>query len=258
MELFFRILRESFEAAKNKPWWLGFAFLQALSAVLFSVSVKFFFYGRSSSWFLLILANISVSASLAFLWPRIKKIHEEKKSHSVENEISVQNNIKVLWVQSFILCAAFSLILLALRFVIWDWSYSIFITSLIAAFLSGVLLFYIIYQMNLQASFRGSVDLWLKKTHFPVLTSFGLMIGNSLSLMIAKTLFLSLITRGFSEIVAFAKIWSLALIAGVAVLFFIVWFNCLVVIGFMEITKPGKRTRQEIAAENVLLSNIAE
>lgn len=258
MELLYRVLRESLGLAKKNPFWLGFAFLQGIAAVLFSASIKFFFYGKGNAWVLLVLADVLVSLSVVFMWPKIQKKHEEKQRSPLDAELKIHKQKSVLLVQSFGLCLLFSLLLLVIRLLVVPWSYAIFISSLLASFALGILLFSILFELSIKDSAQGSVDLWLKKTIFPVLVSFGLMLGNGLALMVAKTWFMSLMAGGFSELASFAKIWSLALVATLVVLFLIVWFNCLVVIAFMEIIKPSKKTNLEPTLEAALQPKLSE
>lgn len=249
MELFSRVFFESFYLAKKKPYWLGFALLLQVALVMFGLAVNFFLKSNAFAWGIFLFANFLTSFVLTFLWPGIKKEHELSKLKFQEQLPENNKTPKEIWFKAFIITLIFSSVLLVFRLVVWDWKYVIFFSSLISSFFLGSLLFSVVYDLKVSASFQGSADLWIKKTQFPVFVSFGLMVGNSLSLITAKSIFVSVTAGGFSEVFAFAKIWSLALVLLLMLLFLTVWFNCLMVIGFMEIIKPSKGNRKQTVLE---------
>lgn len=252
MELFLRVVNESFNLAKKKPYWIGFALLLQIAVVLFGIAVNFYLNSNIFAWGAFLLANVLISGVLAFLWPRIKKEHELRRLKFQEVFLENSKTFKEIWSKAFVISMIFSSVLLISRLLVWNWPHTIFFSSLISSFFLGFLLFSVVYDLNISASFKGSVDLWIRKTQFPVFVSFALMLGNSLSLITAKTLYTSLQVGGFSEVFAFAKIWSLALVLLLMLLFLTLWFNCLIVIGFMEIIKPSKGLYKQTAIESTM------
>lgn len=252
MELFLRVVNESFNLAKKKPYWIGFALLLQIAVVFFGVAVSLFLKSNIFAWGVFLLANVLISVALACLWPRIKKEHELRRLKFQESSFENSKSPKEIWSKAFVISMIFSLVLLISRLLVWNWPHTIFFSSLISSFFLGSLLFSVVYDLNISASFKGAGDLWIKKTQFPVFVSFGLMLGNSLSLITAKTLYISFQVGGFSEVFAFAKIWSLALVLLLMLLFLTLWFNCLIVIGFMEIIKPSKGLYKKAALESTM------